>query len=148
MKEIQLEASIDSLIPLFEFVTSELSALHCSKRDIRQVKLCVEEVFVNIANYAYHPKKGDARVAIDVSDGEHNPFRVSISFTDRGRPFNPMEKEAPNLEANLEERPIGGLGIFLVRTKMDTVAYEYRDGQNILTITKNIQNAEGCGGHI
>lgn len=140
MKEIQLEASIDSLKPLFDFLISELSAQGCSKRDIRLVKLCAEEVFVNIANYAYRPENGEARVTIDFPDDKHDPVPVILSFIDHGRPFNPLNEGPPDLEAGLEERHIGGLGIFLVRTKMDTVSYEYRDGQNILTLTKNLSH--------
>ncbi len=141
MKEIKLEATLDNLQELFDFTIAELSALGCSKRDIRMVKLCVEEIFVNIVHYAYQPEKGDARVSIDVPDSKHDPVSVFISFIDRGRPFNPLEEDAPDLEAGLEERTAGGLGIYLVKTKMDTVTYEYRDGQNILTLMKNLQIA-------
>lgn len=141
MKEIQLTATTDSLKTLFDFITSELSVYGCSGRDIRMVKLCVEEVFVNIANYAYHPKTGEVRVGLDIPENFKDAIRVIISFIDKGRPFNPLEKEMPDLEAELEDRTIGGLGIFLVKTKMDDVTYEYKDGQNILTMTKELKLA-------
>ena len=138
MKEIQLDAETDNLKPLFEFVTSELSEYGCSSKDIRMVKLCVEEVFVNIANYAYRPETGEVIVELDIPQNSQNAIRVIISFIDRGRPFNPLEESPPDIEAELEDRSIGGLGIFLVKKKMDDVSYEYKDGQNILTITKEL----------
>ena len=141
MKEIRLEATTASLKPLFEFIKSELSECGCSGRDIRTVKLCVEEVFVNIANYAYQPETGEVLVGFDAPGKYQDSIRVNISFIDNGRPFNPLEEEDPDLDADLEERTIGGLGIFLVKSKMDDVNYEYMNGQNILTIIKDLKPA-------
>ena len=137
MKEILLEADLENLHTLFDFVLSPLRDAGCSNKDIRLVKLCVEEVFTNIASYAYHPGRGQARVSIDIRG--RSPIRLSISLYDRGSPFNPLtDVPTPDVMVGLEDRPIGGLGIHLVKAKMDHVSYEYRDGQNVLTMTKQI----------
>lgn len=96
--------------------------------------LVVEEIVVNIVNYAY-PVGADGEVSIDVIA---TPSAIELSFSDCGVPFNPLEKEDPDTTLSAEERPIGGLGIFLVKQMMDSVNYRYEDGRNILTTTKNI----------
>lgn len=98
------------------------------------LQLVVEEIVVNIVSYAY-PVGKDGEVTIDVNK---TPTAIEISFSDRGVPFNPLEKEDPDTTLSAEERPIGGLGIFLVKQMMDSVSYRYEDGRNILTTTKNI----------
>lgn len=98
------------------------------------LQLVVEEIVVNIVSYAY-PVGKDGEVTIDVNK---TPTAIEISFSDRGVPFNPLEKEDPDTTLSAEERPIGGLGIFLVKQMMDSVSYRYEDGHNILTTTKNI----------
>lgn len=98
------------------------------------LQLVVEEIVVNIVSYAY-PVGKDGEVTIDVNK---TPTAIEISFSDRGVPFNPLEREDPDTTLSAEERPIGGLGIFLVKQMMDSVSYRYEDGHNILTTTKNI----------
>lgn len=96
------------------------------------LQLVTEEIVVNIVNYAY-PVGADGEVTIEVKD---TPTDIELSFSDCGMPFNPLEKEDPDTTLSAEERPIGGLGIFLVKQMMDSVAYRYEDGHNILTISK------------
>ena len=141
MKELCLDASVENLGILFSFVTDELFQYGCSKKDVRQIKICVEEIFINIASYAYQPDMGKAKVTIDLPGEVPERVDVVISFTDTGRPFNPLNESPPDLDASLEERQIGGLGIYIVREKMDEVSYEYREGKNILTMTKDLNIA-------
>jgi anti-sigma regulatory factor (Ser/Thr protein kinase) len=100
-----------------------------------QIDVAVDELFSNIARYAYAPKSGEATVAFSYDEMAKE---VSITFTDTGIPFNPLERSAPDTHVPLERRSIGGLGIHLVRKTMDGMEYEYRDGKNILTIHKLI----------
>ena len=138
MKEIILDAKRENLPILFDFVTNTLKEYSDDAKTIRKVKLCVEEVFMNIATYAYDPEIGPAKVSVSAL-GDPYPFKVQVVFTDRGRPFNPLEVERPDTESGVEERPVGGLGIFLIKKEMDDITYEYRDGQNILTLEKKFE---------
>lgn len=96
--------------------------------------LVIEELVVNIVTYAY-PAGVAGELYINVSADQS---RISIEFIDRGKPFNPLEKEDPDVTLGIKERNIGGLGIFLVKQMMDDVAYRHEDGCNILTISKNM----------
>ena len=101
-----------------------------------QIDVALEEIFINIANYAYQPGKGPATVRVDVTD---NPLTVTITFVDHGIPYDPLAKDDPDVTLPADEREIGGLGIFMVKQSMDDVIYEYRDGHNILTIKKALK---------
>ena len=94
--------------------------------------VAVEELFVNIASYAYVDKTGIADITIELLPGQV----VQITFRDSGIPYNPLEKPDPDITKPAEEREIGGLGIYIVKKSMDEVLYRYEDGQNILTIRK------------
>ena len=100
-----------------------------------QIELAVEEIFVNIANYAYAPEIGRATVRVSVSD---DPLTVTITFIDCGVPYDPLKRSDPDVTLSAEEREIGGLGIFMTKKVMDEVAYEYKDGQNVLTLKKRL----------
>jgi anti-sigma regulatory factor (Ser/Thr protein kinase) len=110
------------------------------KKIIRQIKLCVEEIYINIANYAYAPETGQARITFDTAGtaGGDPPLRSVISFIDSGKPYDPLAKEDPDIGLDLDDTPIGGLGIFIVKETMDSVAYERTDGKNIFTMEKVI----------
>lgn len=99
------------------------------------LNLAVEEAVVNVMNYAY-PKGVRGEVVLDatVGDGE-----ITIVLSDSGTPFDPLAVAAPDLSLAADERPVGGLGIFLVRQLMDSVSYSYADGKNILTMKKKIK---------
>ena len=139
MKEIVLDAKRENLPQLFEFITKTLREYSDDEKTIRKVKLCVEEAFMNIAAYAYDPEVGPAKVSVTAL-GEPYPLRVQVVFTDNGKPFNPLKAESPDVESGLEDRQVGGLGIFLIKKEMDDITYEYRDGQNILTLEKKFEN--------
>ena len=98
-----------------------------------QIDIAVEEIFVNIANYAYNPEIGKAEIVVEITE---KPVTVAITFEDSGVPYNPLEKQDPDITLNAEERDIGGLGIFMAKKSMDDIEYTYRDGKNILTIKK------------
>ena len=138
MNELTIDAKTENLHQIFDFLTTELQKIGCEKKMIRQCKLCAEEIFMNISSYAYHPETGLVHITMDVV-GKPYPVKLIFSFSDSGKPFDPLSKEAPDIDAPLDERPVGGLGIFLVTTTMDDVSYEYKDGRNILTVEKIIK---------
>ncbi len=135
MKELTVEAAVENIEVVTDFVNEELEKLDCPLKARRQIDVAIDELFGNIARYAYSPDVGKATVRFSV---EENPLEVTITFIDNGIPFNPLEKSNPDTHLSAEERPIGGLGIFLVKKSMDLVEYEYKNGQNILKIKKNI----------
>ena len=98
-----------------------------------QISVAVEEIFANIANYAYAPEKGNAAVRVEIAP---EPLQVSVTFLDRGKPFDPLAEAREKLPGDGEES--AALGMFLTRKLMDDVAYAYRDGRNILTLKKNL----------
>ena len=101
-----------------------------------QISVAVEEIFVNIANYAYAPEEGPATLRLEVDE---EPLVVTVTFIDHGTPYDPLAKEDPDITLSAEDRQIGGLGIFMVKETMDEVIYEYKDGQNILKLKKDIE---------
>ena len=142
MKEIKVEATIENLAKVFTFLQESLDKCDMPPKVKRQIKLCVEEVYMNITHYAYNPEVGSAKIGVDVVGGDEQS-RVIISFADEGKPYDPLKRDDPDLELSLDERPIGGLGIYLVKTTMDNVAYEHKDGQNVLTIEKDFEKKNG-----
>ena len=135
MKELTIEAEVDNLNEVLAFVDEQLEQLNCAMKVQMQIDVAVEEIFVNIANYAYVPGKGSATICVE---WETEPRTVSITFADRGMPYDPLQKEDPDISLSAEDREIGGLGIYMVKKSMDEVTYEYRDGQNILRIRKQL----------
>ncbi len=133
--ELELDALVENLTQVTAFVNNHLEAIDCPMKAQMQIELAVEEIFVNIANYAYAPEKGRATVRVEVMD---DSVTVTITFIDRGVPYDPLAKEDPDVTLSAQERKIGGLGIFMTKKAMDDVSYEYKDGQNILTLIKNL----------
>ena len=135
MKELNVLANVDNIDEVMEFVTEEIEKLNCSIKVQTQIETAVEELFVNIAHYAYKPDEGPATVRVEV---ENDPPAISITFIDQGVPYDPLAKADPDVTLSAEERQIGGLGIFMVKESMDDIDYEYKDGKNILHIRKLI----------
>ena len=133
--EIEIDAAVENLDKVLSFVTSHLEEKSCSFKELNRISLAVEEVFVNIANYAYSPEVGKARVRVEVTN---EPVTVSITFIDHGKPYDPFARPDPDVSLSVSERKIGGLGVFLVKRTMDDVYYEYKDGCNILRLQKNL----------
>ena len=136
MKEITVEATIENIEKVTDFVNNELEAIGCPMKAQAQIDVAIDELFSNIAQYAYNPEVGPATVKVEVVNGEQTS--VLITFVDKGVQYDPLQKEDPDVTLALEDRPIGGLGIFITKKTMDDIKYEYKDGQNILTIKKNI----------
>ena len=135
MKELELDAKVENLDRVLAFVDEELESAGCSMKTQMQIDVAVEEIFVNIANYAYSPNVGKAVIRIKTLS---DPKRTEITFLDRGIPYDPLAKPDPDVTLSADERQIGGLGIYMVKKSMDDVKYEYLDGQNVLTIVKEI----------
>ena len=133
MSELTVEAKLDNLQQVISFVDEHLEEMGCPMKTQLQIDVAVEEAYVNVASYAYTPGTGPVTLKVEKSASE-----IRITFLDSGVPFNPLEKEDPDVSLPASERQIGGLGIFMVKKSMDNVQYAYLDGKNILTLTKKI----------
>lgn len=134
-KTLTVPASNDQLEVVQGFVDEMLKDMECDMAALMQLQIAIEEIFVNIASYAYNPEVGEAVIDCKVEPEE---YRVTIQFRDSGTPFNPLDKKDADITLSAEERDIGGLGIFMVKESMDAVTYAYEDGKNILTIQKRM----------
>ena len=135
MTELTVAATVENIDTVTDFVNEQLEALDCPMKAQMQIDIAIDELFGNIAHYAYNPKVGQATVRVEVIE---NPLAVTITFIDNGVPYDPLAKADPDTTLSAEEREIGGLGIYMVKKSMDDITYEYKDGQNILTIKKKI----------
>ena len=134
-RELVVEALPENLPQVQSFVRELLEKASCPMKTLMQIDVIVEEVFVNIAHYAYGTERGKAVVRAEISG---KPPVVTITFTDRGVPYDPLAREDPDVTLPAEQRQIGGLGIYMTKKMMDEVRYEYRDGRNILTLKKKL----------
>ena len=135
MNELNIEATVENLTQVIAFVEEKLETTECKPKTQMQIETAVEELFVNIARYAYAPDTGNATVRVEVLN---EPLSVFITFIDNGVPYDPLAKEDPDVTLPAEERGIGGLGIYMVKKLTDNISYEYKDGKNILSIIKNL----------
>ena len=133
MQEITLPASIEKLDELLAFIEEAGGALPVSAANQAAINIAAEEIFVNVANYAYPDADGEIAVSVGTDAG-----RIIIRFTDGGIPYDPLARPDPDTGLPAEEREIGGLGIFMVKKMMDAVRYEYVGGRNVLTIEKEL----------
>ena len=133
--ELCVEAAAENLDTVLKFVDDILDGCGCSPKIQRQLNIAVEELFVNIANYAYDKVNGMVTVQVSVYEA---PLRVEITFIDNGKQYDPLSKPDPDITLHATKRNIGGLGIFMVKKNMDYVCYEYKDGKNILLLKKNL----------
>ena len=144
MKSFECEAKTENLDKITAFVETELEELGCGMKQTMQLTIALEEIFVNIAHYAYSKIGEDGKLIPDTGSGPMRLFIdskdgfVSLIFEDEGMPYNPLEKEDPDITLSAEERQIGGLGIYMVKKSMDDVIYEHKDGKNILTLMKKL----------
>ena len=132
-REITAKAVMDSLGTVIAFVESCLEELGVPPRAQVQLTMAVDELFTNIASYAYPDRPGTATVRVET---EEQPDAVVLTFLDGGIPYDPLTHADPDVTLSAEERPIGGLGIYMVKKTMDEVSYAYWDGQHVLTIRK------------
>ena len=136
VKELTLEAKVANLQEVLDFVDEYLMSLHCPMKIRMQIDVAVEEIFVNVASYAYAPGTGNVTVRMDSAD---SPRSAVITFIDKGIPYNPLAKADPDVTLSAEDRAIGGLGIYMVKKSMDKMEYEYTDQKNVLKMYKNIE---------
>ena len=132
--ELTVEAKTEKLDEVIAFIDEYLEKWGCSMKFITQIELAVEEIFVNIASYAYKDKEGMATISI-----RHMGKDVEIMFSDNGTPYNPLEKEDPDMTLSVEDKPIGGMGIYIVKKSMNSVNYEYIGDNNVLKIRKDFE---------
>lgn len=150
---LKIPAVIDNLAEVLKTVDAQLDAEGCPLKIKLQIDIAVEELFVNIANYAYKPDTGDADILIetmdscpipedaqkDMSESEKKGKWLRVTLSDSGTPFNPLSKEDPDVTLSAQERRIGGLGIFMVKKSMDYMYYEFKDDKNNISICKKLK---------
>lgn len=134
MSQITVEAKIENLEQINDFISEALAQTNCNAKTETQILMATEEIFVNVANYAYAPKLGEVTIKLNLINGSNI---LSLEFTDEGVEYNPLEAKEPDITLPPEEREIGGLGIFMVKKLVDEMKYERRGGKNVLTIKKS-----------
>ena len=135
MKELTIPAEIGELDRVLDFVNAELEENDCPPKVQIQIDVAVEEIFVNIASYAYTPNHGSATIRVET---EGDPKLLAVRFTDSGIRYNPLERADPDVSLDADDRGMGGLGIYMVKKSMDRLEYEYSGDRNILTLYKYI----------
>ena len=135
MKELTIAATVENIETVTEFVNAQLELTDCPIRAQMQIDIAIDELFSNIAYYAYGTETGEVTVQFEELK---EPRAVKIIFIDSGVPYNPLENEEPDTTLSAEERRIGGLGIFMVKKTMNDMSYEFKNGQNVLSIVKHI----------
>ena len=135
MFELEIDAKLSNLEEVLDFVNSHLSNVECPEKTRIQVDIAVEEIFVNIAHYAYNPEVGKATIRVEISE---KPLTISLTFMDSGKPYDPLSRKDPDVSLSSEQRQIGGLGIYMVKKSMDEIQYSYRNGTNMLTLKKKL----------
>ena len=135
MEELKIGAEIKNLDQVQDFVRGILETADCPAKTQFQVEVSVEEIFVNIASYAYPEGTGEAVIQAGI---QGDPPELVIVFSDQGIPFDPTAREDPDITLSVEERGIGGLGIYMVKQSMNEMRYERRDGRNVLTVRKKL----------
>ena len=135
MNILTIPAERDRLDQVQAFIDQNLAGVEYSSEAQIQLQIAVEELFVNIASYAYAPGHGDAVIGCRV---EEDPPSITVQLRDWGKPFDPLAKKDADVTLSAEDRDIGGLGIYMVKNSMDAVDYKREDGQNVLTIRKNL----------
>ena len=134
MDKKEILAKIENLPEVSAIIDEKLEEAVSSMKVQMQIDVAVEEIFVNIASYAYGGKEGLAEIFFDIDSDK----KVNITFVDSGVPYDPLKKDDPDVTLSADERQIGGLGIFMVKKTMDDMVYEYKDGKNRLTLIKSL----------
>ena len=133
--KIVVGATKTNLGKVFDFVNKQLSSYNCSENTVSKINIGVEEIFVNIANYAYENGEGEVEIDCEILGP---PLRIEISFLDSGKKFNPLTFAEPDTTVSIENRKVGGLGILLTKKLVDDLQYEYIDGRNMTKIVKEL----------
>lgn len=132
---IVIDADDAAMDVVQDFVRNKLLAYGCDNKVMMQIRLAVEEIFVNIISYAYRPEIGKAEIFCEVTE---EPLSVCIQFMDSGKPFDPLAADEADTSGAMFMEREGGFGIHLVKNTMDDVKYEYNEGKNILTVMKRL----------
>lgn len=132
---LTVEAIIGNIVDVTEFVNEQLRNMGCSRRALTQIDVALDELFSNVCRYAYPDDIGSVTIHVNELPEQN---AVSITLEDAGMPFDPLSRKDPDITLGIHERGIGGLGIFMVKKTMNDVCYEYRDGLNVLTVTKTL----------
>jgi len=132
MKALQIEAKVDNLQLVLGFLEEYLEGMNCPMGTIMQLQVALEELFTNICFYAYEPLSGDVLLLLDNHDS-----LLKIYLADRGIPFDPTAKQDPDITLNAAQRPVGGLGIYMVKQIVDKMEYLRIADKNILCLTKD-----------
>ena len=130
LEHIRLPAHIDSLHPLLAFVWSGLESQGVGQERLREIELAMEEILVNVFNYAYPARQGEVEITCGLDDGGG----LQVEVFDQGIPYNSLSREDPDLQAGIAERNIGGLGVFFVKQLVPAIRYRWEEGKNILTL--------------
>ena len=133
IKKLILPAETEKLPDVLDFVNSVLEENNCSIKAQMQIEVALEELYVNIAHYAYPDGNGEAEIDVSIVPG-----CIEITLIDSGIPYDPLAKPDPDITLSAKDRAIGGLGIFMSKKLMDDISYKYIDGKNMLTIKKMI----------
>ncbi len=133
MPKITLPATLENIELATDFLNGVLEKAGCPLRASLQLAVALDELMSNVARYAYAPGTGKITVSAEIRE---DPRRVVVTLTDAGAPYDPLQKSDPDVTLSADERRIGGLGIFIVKKTMDDMTYEYKDGKNVVTITK------------
>jgi len=129
VKRLNLPASAGSISAFSEFVRGGAVVAGVAESELAKLDLVLEEILINVARYAYDPETGDVEVAY----AQAGPGRLLVEIADFGRIFNPLQADPPDLSRGLADRPIGGLGVFLVKSMVDSIAYRREGDRNILS---------------
>ena len=132
--KIELEAKDENLSKAIDFVIGKLEGKSAKAKALQQLEIAIEEIFINIAHYAYIPKDGMVTISADVVNNT-----IHIAFMDEGKEYNPLERKDPDITEKAENREIGGLGIYLTKKLVDKVSYERKDNKNILRMEKKFE---------
>lgn len=135
MKEMKIPALVENIETVTEFVNEYLESLDCPLKIQMKIAIVIDEIFSNISYYAYGEEKGEVIIRIEKRE---NPYGVQLTFLDHGMPYDLLKVDEPDISLSVDERQIGGMGIFMVKNIMDEISYEYADGQNVLKMCKMI----------
>lgn len=139
MKEITTKAVIENITEITMFADEYMEEVNVPMKAMVALDVAIDEMCSNVCNYAYKEAGEIGDITVRLSVRKEEPKAFIITFVDEGVPYNPLEKEDPDVTLPIEDRSVGGLGIFMVKKSMDDMTYEYKDGKNIVTITKRFE---------
>lgn len=137
MNTLSVTAKLEALPEIMDFVRSFSLSHSANAEQLMAIEMSVEEIVVNVMHYAY-PKDNPGDIIVSCSINAEKHLKIQIS--DSGRAYNPLSRPEPDITAELDDRGIGGLGIYLTKQMMDEVSYCYEEGENILRLTKKLNN--------